>query len=188
MPNYSTEPPRDPRGHSLHLVRTPTGKPLQAIVTSTDLVGCPTHFYGGRTVPCESPDCEPHRLGIPWRWHGYVSAWNTATGLHFLFEMTARMAEVFVTYRRAYDSLRGCLFRAQRVNLKANARVHIETKPADLEKIQLPKPPDLIKCLAVIWNLAEPSLELDGLLKQIPRIVVDKDGNGKLLTPEPPTP
>jgi hypothetical protein len=188
MPTYSNEPPNDPRGHSLTLKRTPINRALIAIVTSPDLVGCPTHFWGGRTVPCENPDCEPCRNGMPWRWHSYLSAWDTNTRIHFLYESTARATEPFVTYRKAYGSLRGCHFRARRANSAINSRVYIETQPADLEKIKLPQPPDLIKCLAIIWNLAEPTLDVEGLLKDVARVVVNKDGNGRLIQPQPATP
>lgn len=188
MPTYSNVPPRDPRGNSLTLRRTPTGRPLQAIVTSTDLIGTPTHFWRGRTMPCTLPDCPAHEAGMPWRWHGYLSALNTASHEHFLFEMTAQACEAFVQYRTAYESLRGCLFMARRVNASHNARVHIVTKPADLENIQLPPAPNLVKILAIIWNLATPTIDVSSVLKGVPRIRIDKDGNGEEIETQLPNP
>lgn len=177
MPTFTNSPPPDPRGHSLPLMRTPTGRPIAAIVTSADLVGTPTHFWKGRTVPCDVEHCEPCENGMPWRWHGYLSAYQDANSLHFLFEFTARASEPFLKYRQAYGSLRGCHFQARRVNFAHNARVLIQTKPGDLTKIKLPQPPDLVRCLSVIWNIAEPDLNVAGLLKGMPRIAVDADGN-----------
>lgn len=184
MPQFSNVPPRDPRGHALPLVRTPSGRGLAAIVTTEDLVGCPTHYFGGRTVPCEAADCKPCGEGHPWRWHGWLGAWSPSDHRAFVFEMTARVADIFVAYRDMYGTLRGCSFRAQRRSPSPNARVYVECQPADLERIRLPDPPDLIKCLSIIWNIRTPDLDVAGALKSIPRIVVDRSGNGELVHPE----
>lgn len=153
MLTFSNDLPEDPKGPSLHLIRCPVMRPLVAIVTSADLIGCATHFYGGRTVPCTGEDCEAHLNGVPWRWHTYVSIWVPTAKRHLLFESTARASEPFILFRKAHDSLRGCLFQAARVNSRVNARVYIETKPADLEALTLPDAPDLMKVLSIIWNI-----------------------------------
>ena len=57
MPGWSTEVPANPRGPAYPLLRTPPNKPLIAIITSADLIGCYTHYYKGRTVPCEGDNC-----------------------------------------------------------------------------------------------------------------------------------
>lgn len=128
-------------------------KALVAIVTSEDLAGTNTHFYKGRTRPCEAPECEPCEYGIPFRWHAYTSAIDAETLLHFLFECTAQAAESFVQYRKAHGTLRGCLFNAKRWKAAANSRVIIQTRPANLEKISLPRAPNLPAVLAVLWSL-----------------------------------
>lgn len=184
MATFTNQPPPDPRGHSLPLMRTPTGRPLTGIVTSADLVGTPTHYWHGRTVPCDVENCEPCQNGMPWRWHGYVSAFQPTDALHFLYEFTARASEAFTKYRDAYASLRGCLFQARRVNMAPNARVTIRTQPADLAKVTLPQPPDLVRCLSIIWNIATPDMDIAGLLKGMPRIAVDAAGNAIARPPD----
>lgn len=158
MPNWSTDIPDEPRGHGLPIKRTPAYKPLHAIVTSTDLIGCYTHFYKGSTTPCSRPDCEPCLNGIPYRWHAYMSAVDVGTNLHFIFEVTALSAEFFVAYRERHLTLRGCQFQAKRWNNKPNGRILIQTKPADLGERQLPPVPDLKKCMAIIWSLPLPTV------------------------------
>ncbi len=183
MPNFTNDPPKDPRGHGLPLRRCPTMKALRAIVTSSDLVGCATHYYGGRTVPCETKECEACLNGVPWRWHSYLSAWDPANKIHFLYESTARATEPFVQYRDAHGSLRGCDFRAQRMNARPNARVYVETKPADLEKIILPDAPDLIAVLSIIWNLPIPSICSTDSFRKVPQVQAAPpipSGNGRL--------
>lgn len=161
MPIFSDTPPQDPRGPSFQIVRTPTGKPLTGIVTSENLVGCYTHFWKRRTMPCERDDCEACRHGIPFRWHAYLSAYLSGTLLHCIFECTAQAAERFVEYREAQGTIRGCQFTASRMNYARNARIIITTRPADLTRIQLPKPPNIEKVLAILWNLPIPEVKAD---------------------------
>lgn len=179
MPLFSNEPPADPRGQSLELKRCPPGAPLTGIITCPDVVGCPTHYWGGRTIPHEQEDCEPCQEGIAWHWHGYVSVYQTQLKLHFMLEMTARCVEPLTDYRKANPSLRGCSIIAQRPSGKPNGRVYLKTKAVDVATIQLPAPPDLRKVLAMIWNLPAANVQIDGTCKGLPRVAVKPQGNGE---------
>lgn len=152
MPTFSDTPPLDPRGPSFQIVRTPTGQPLVGIITSDNLVGCYTHFWKRRTMPCERGDCEACRSGIPFRWHAYQSTYLAKSHAHVIFECTAQASERFVEYREAHGTIRGCYFTASRMNYAPNARIIINCRPADLREIILPKPPDIVKCLAILWD------------------------------------
>lgn len=161
MPKWSNEIPDDPRGPALPIRRTPARKPMEAIVTSFDLIGCFTHFYKGQTVPCEGEDCPAHQEGIPFRWHAYVTACDFFTHMHFIFECTAISAEFFTAFRDKYMSLRGCHFKATRWNNRPNGRILIRTQMADLDKLALPEPVDLKKCMAILWNLPMDDVDTD---------------------------
>ena len=184
MPQFSSEPPLDPRGQSLELKRCPPGAVLGGIITCHDVVGCPTHFWGGRTQPHEDEDCEPCLAGIGWLWHGYVSAFQPQLRLHYLFEMTARCTEPLTEYRTKNPSLRGGSFLAQRPSGKPNGRVYLKLKQLDLATLTLPPPPDLAKVLAMIWNLPQTSLEVAGRIKGVPAVHVNTKGNGQQWQPE----
>lgn len=160
MPNFTNRPPAEPRGPAFPLRRTPINKSLAAIITCDDLIGCPTHFFKGRTQPCSSPDCEACLEQIPWRWHGYVSSLNIVTHEHFIFEMTAQASDALVAYRDQHNTLRGCLFEAKRLHPRTNARVILRCKPADLQQINLPQPPKLEHALSILWNLPVPEIDL----------------------------
>ena len=160
MPNFTNRPPTEPHGPAFPLRRTPTTKPMVAIITCDDLIGCPTHYFKGRTQPCSAPDCEACREQVSWRWHGYVSALNTASHEHFIFEMTAQATDALVAYREQHGTLRGCLFEARRLHARQNARVILRCKPADLQQTSLPKPPNLEHALSIIWNLPAPEIDL----------------------------
>lgn len=176
MPQFTSVPPTDPRGHSLELKRCPPGAPLTGIITCDNVVGCPTHFWGGRTVPHEEEECEPCLAGIGWLWHGYVSAYTTQLKLHFLFEMTARCVEPLTEYREANPTLRGCSIIAQRPSGKPNGRVYLRTKTIDIATLYLPSAPDLTKVLAMIWNLPAPDIQVQGRMKDLPALHVNSNG------------
>jgi hypothetical protein len=153
MVHWTHDIPPEPRGNSLPIRRTPAARPLQAIATSRDLIGCYTHFWHGSTVPCERPDCPACQDGLPFRWHAYLSAVDVFNHLHFIFEVTALGAQPFTQYRDLHGTLRGCQFIARRWRNRTNGRILIATKPADLKEVQIPEPPDLEKCMAIIWSL-----------------------------------
>jgi hypothetical protein len=157
-------------------VRTPPAKPIQAIVTANDLIGCYTHFFHGRTQPCEKEVCPACHEGVPFRWHAYFTAYNPGSRFHFIFEITAQAAEVFADYRDSFGTLRGCEFTATRLHNRPNGRVIIRTRPFDISKIQLPQPPDITKCLAILWDLPIPGVQSKGFnpSKRSPTVQLDK--------------
>lgn len=173
MPNWTSVPPTDDSHHAYTLKRTPSNRPLLAIVTSDDLLGCDTHYWGGRTVPCERPECKACQASIPYRWHGYVALWDPNTREQFLFEFTARAATALVDYRRTYGTLRGAAICAQRTKQTKNARVEIRCKPADLAKHTLPTAPDLRLALAVIWQLPHRAIDEEPGLDGRPQVRVN---------------
>ena len=154
MPLFSNAPPTDDNQHGFRLIRTPASPPFRATVISENLVGCPTHYVANRTIPCESPHCDPCESGIGWRWHGYLLVQIQATTETVIFETTAAASKNFKAYYERHGTTRGCFFQATRANQKPNGRVLIQCKPADLAQINLPQPLDLIKLLCHIWNIA----------------------------------
>jgi len=154
MPKWENTPPKDTAGLALRIIRTPASKPITAIVTSTDIVGCRTHFAAHRTIPCEAPDrCELCDQGHSWRWHGYVAAILTASLEHVIFEFTAAASDTFYHYQRLHNDIRGCWFQAQRPSGRPNGRVIIKAKPQDQTRLRLPDPPDLQRILCHIWGV-----------------------------------
>lgn len=180
MFQFQKSPPADPRGNSLPLMRTPTNKPIQGIVTSSEMVGTRTHYYRGRTIPCDDTDCPACTDGIPWRWHGYVSVYSPGSHKTVLFELTAKAAEPLTQYFAAYGTLRGCEIIAKRANMSPNSRVLLQTKPADLEKITLPAEPNLLEALSIIWNIELTAIAIDGTNKGNPSIAITEDRDLKL--------
>jgi len=139
------------------------------------MVGTPTHYYRGRTIPCDNETCPACNDGIPWRWHGYVGLFGLSSHRQVLFEFTAKAAEPLTQFALAYGTLRGCQIKAARANTAPNSRVIITTHPADLEKIHIPEPPNLLEALSIIWNIELPAIRVEGINKGNPSLQIAAD-------------
>ena len=173
VPTWTHELPADRKHMGFDLRRTPPDKPLIAIVTAEQMTITATHFWGGRTVPCERPDCEACNASVPYRTHVYLSAFDPKTHDHFIFECTSNAAKAFQEYQKANETLRGCLFSASRPKHTRNGKVVIITRPADLTRVTIPRPPNLILALSVIWRLPTPAIREAYNLAGTSRITTD---------------
>lgn len=184
MPTWTHAPPDDPRDQGLPLIRTPATGILHALVTSPSLAGTDTHFWGGHTVPCERPECDACEHGIGYRWHGYLTAFNPADQLHFIFEMTAQAAKKFAAYQKEFHTLRCCEFEAYRWHRRKNGRVIIKTKHSAYADHALPRAPDIETVMAVIWRLPLPNVFVAGVERALPKLNAISDGDGQSADPK----
>ena len=81
---------------------------------------------------------------------------STSTGVR-----VAHAAKAFAEYREATGTLRGCAFQARRPKCTPNGKVAIITNTVNLAKCKLPKEPNLILALSVIWRLPIQGLQLE---------------------------
>jgi hypothetical protein len=187
MPLWSNTPPDAATKPGLPLVRVPRGARTIYLVTSEDLLGCYTHFWGGRTLPCDEPNCKACLEDVPARWHAYVAVLQAGTMKHCILETTAGPSLALVDYRNTYKTLRGCRIDASRQGANANARIHFHCTPLDLAKLHLPPPPDLHRVLATIWRLKLPDASLT--TPRPPRRTTDtlSDVADQIVQPDPTT-
>ena len=183
MPTFRRDLPVQSLHQGFDLKRTPESGALHAIITSEDFLVCDTHFWHGRTIPCErvmndegktidDTACLACVEKIAYRTHVYVSAFDVKKSEHFIFECTSNAAKALEEYEKGMGTLRGCVIYASRPKGLKNSKVVIETNSSNLAKVKIPNSPDLIKALSVIWRLPTTALE------------EKKDGkkNGKLHT------
>lgn len=177
MPAWSNQLPKQQKHMGFDIRRTPDCSAVQGIITCQDLLVCDTHFWGGRTIPCErqktapdgslvAGDCPACREAVPYRTHVYVSVFDSKTQDHFLFECTAAAAKPLEAYKEATGTLRGCIMHAQRPKGFKNAKVVIQTNTANLARVTLPEPPNMILALSVIWRLPLTGLAIEDHSKQ----------------------
>jgi len=182
MPAWSNRPPENPKGPSLPIARCPTNGQWQGTITCHDLLGTNTHFYKGRTVPCQQPNCEPCCDGVPWRWHGYLTAINDKSGLHYLFEVPAAAAETIADFATQHGTLRGARFRATRLGAARNGRVIIEIKQGDPNSIPRIPVPDIVQLLTKLWDIPEPAAATTGTHSRGKRVLVNSKEVERLQT------
>ena len=173
MPNWSRDVPASDSVRAMPLLRTPTNGQLKAAITTPDLIGCPTHFFQGHTVPHQKENCEACKEGVGWVWHGYIAAIMASNRQHFLFEFTAQVGDTLKDYRKLQGTLRGGIITAERMHHRQNGRVVLSITPGDLAKLNLPDPPDVIACMAIIWNLPRDTVKANGRMKNSPAITAD---------------
>jgi len=153
MPTWRNELPTVHKHMGFDLIRTPAAGAIQAICTCNDLLVCDTHYWAGRTMPCERPDCSACAQAIPYRTHVYISLYDPKKAEHFIYECTAHAAKPIAEYRAATGTLRGCVIYATRPKGAKNSKVVIETNTANLGRVNLPAEPNLMLALSVIWRL-----------------------------------
>jgi hypothetical protein len=164
MPTWKETLPTGPATRGYKLRRTPADAALRAIITSDRFLICDTHFWHGRTLPCErhqSPEgktlddsnCAPCLAKQSWRTHCYVAAYDPKHCEQFLFECTDCAALPLEEYFKANGTLRGCLINCFRDKQSKNGKVTILTSAANLQQFPIPKPPDVIAALCVIWRI-----------------------------------
>jgi hypothetical protein len=172
MPTFSNRLPPEGKHRGYELLRTPETGTITGIITCDNLIVCDTHFWHGRTMPCErivtetgdlvqDTNCPACVAKQSWRTHAYVSAYSGKTGVHFLYECTAMAAKQLADYYDNAGTLRGCGFQASRPKGRKNAKVVIVTTPVNLAKVNLPEAPDVARALAVIWRLPETAVTTD---------------------------
>jgi len=173
MAQWSNTAPDVATKYAYELHRTPADRPLNAIITSNDIIGCHTHYWGGRTVPCEAPHCPACDEGMPSRWHAYLSVFDPKTHDHFLFECTAKAVQPLEEYRDSYGTLRGCFFSASRPKRRKNSKIIIAVRPADLTKTRIPDALDVIRAMSIIWQMPDTALQTPSAEHSTPTITPD---------------
>lgn len=169
MPTWSRKLPAKTSHQGFDLRRTPASAPIGGIITCDHYLCCDTHFWNGRTTPCErtvneegktvdDAACSACLAKQSWRTHTYVSAFNPKTSEHFIFECSANAAKAFEEYQQATGTLRGCIFHASRPKCTPNGKVVILTNTANLARQPIPHAPDIIRALAVIWRIPQTAL------------------------------
>jgi len=177
MPIFSHAPPTNDRGYGLPIIRTPANGKLELAITTPEIIGCPTHWYHGRTVPCETVNCQACLEAVPWRWHAYLAGILPRTRQHVILEVTAQAAEQIQAYAKTHPTLRNAILTAQRQKNRRNGRVIITMATGDPDKLHLPNPPDMIKCLSVLWNIPTSQMEQGPRMKNHPALRIHPDGN-----------
>lgn len=178
---WDNRPDSPRRRNKLQLIRTPRGGKLQGIFLSTEAVGVWTHYYGGRTQPCQQEECEICAHQVTRRHHVYAAIWSPETQKSVLLEMTENAGEELLNRAEQKQSIRGLKFKTHRVNMKPNAPVTLVVMEDASALYQLPPEPDVVEALLIIWHLANDpryKVKTDPLTRVKPHFRKQKGTNG----------
>jgi hypothetical protein len=153
MPTWTDRPPQQDPSLPYRITRTPATSKLRAVILSTQMIGCPTHYDGRRTVPCEGNQCKLCEAGYAARWHGYVAVWDPAEDERLVLELPAGPAQALADHHDRFHTLRGFDLVAWRPRQKANARIAITLGQVQRPSPAIPAEPDLHTILLRIWGL-----------------------------------
>lgn len=190
MPQWSNTPPERTTPRPLPIIRTPVGKSLAATILSDEMIGCPTHFWGGRTSPCEAPDCDACNHGSPTRWHAYLAIYSAENQSSAILELPDAAAEQLALLARGLPTLRGARIRVSRTKSTRNARVIVDLRQPLMPQPPIPAAPDLPAIMAIIWKL--PASTISTEQSDLRRAAIKLDAlvlakrNGKPLPPKEP--
>jgi hypothetical protein len=151
--NWSPTPPNDNDYCAIRLVRTPVGRAVTTVICSHTLIGCPTHYAGGRTQPCSGADCELCAKAFSARWHGYLHTCNPESASQNVLELTGAAAQQLLAQAPANGDLRGYNLTCGRTQKRANARVLITLAQQTVPDKFLPPPLDVQAYLQHVWAI-----------------------------------
>lgn len=139
-------------------------KPLGGmIILSHDIIGCYTHYWCRRTIPCRTEECPACEKGYTARWHGWIFVMDGETQHKGIFEFTAGASAPLDRYFRQHRRLRGAALRAYRSPPKPNGRLLLEISESKFDMDVLPKAVAVLPILMRMWHARyEPRIAEDG--------------------------
>ena len=203
VPTFRNSLPTVGKHQGFDLRRTPATASLIAVISCEEMLVCDTHFWHGRTLPCErqvneegktidDSGCAACLDKQSYRTHVYVSAFDPKSREHFIFECTANAAKPIEEYFQVTKTLRGCVICASRPKQGKNSKVCIQTNTMNPLKVQLPQAPDVVRALSVIWRLPQTALPVEEQAFRQPRIKPQREPLNRMRNQadnqsEPPT-
>lgn len=150
------------RSNKWQLRRTPQGGKLKGLILTDQPLGVWTHYYGGRTVPCESEACPACIDGQNPRKHWYVAQWDPTRDDRWILELTDRGADELILQVSKGARLRGRHLTTYRTNSRANGPVEAVLGEDHSSRYQLPPAPDIRQALLIIWGIETPDNPITG--------------------------
>jgi len=151
--NWQRRPNAEDQNTKFRIQRAPSKGAILARVLSHDFNGARTHYWGGRTRPCDPVLCEPCDDNQKSRWHGWIFAQDLKTLEVFICEFPPAVGNDLDRKYGELRTLRGVHFKLFRVGGKANSRVVIQFGSQDQDREALPRVPALEPILCAIWGV-----------------------------------
>lgn len=160
-PRWLDEPTQPTNLPHLPLVRVKPGAGLFGALTSSKLIGVPTHYMSRRTLPCVTDGCPGCEAKLACRPEWYAGFKIRNPGNHVIVALTPACAWQIKDRFHNLTTLRGVGLTLTRAGKAGNSRLLVECHELELAQLKLPDEPDLIKHLLHIWGLDQGQLGQD---------------------------
>jgi hypothetical protein len=148
--NHDPEP--ESKSPKLKLLRCPQGSLPPFVILSPSQFGGDSHYYGGRTIPCEGRECPYCAVHSKRIWKGYLAVWDAKHRTTGIIEFTKPCLETIRTYKAAHGTLRTHSIELHRAGKKINGSLSVILAPTAWADADIPPPPDVIAILTRMWN------------------------------------
>lgn len=160
-------PDNEPRG-GWSLRRCPTKGFLAVVIVSHDLMGRYTHYFAGRTRPCQGNDCEACNKNMRPRWHGYLCAIDLQTNEKIIVEVTSSIASQLGEWFDSHRTLKGSRMKLERRSPKPNGKITCKLAEPAPGTGELPTAPDIRPIMNKIWEVYEARVQPAHKLVPVP--------------------
>lgn len=150
--SFSELPPDSECPLGFDIVRAPAKGSFDCVCLSEMAVGKFTHWWCGRTQPCDGPECAKCLQGSPRRWHSWVAVYTQRSSRTFILEVPPGPAKFLGDFRSKHLTLRGASLAVSRNNGKANGKVRIGVARSGIDSLLLPVCPDVVAMLERMWS------------------------------------
>jgi hypothetical protein len=150
---WSRRPPEGEAKRNYRITRAPAKGVLTLTILSHDLVGCYTHYVGGRTRMCPGNGCEVCAANTRPRWHGYLAAVDEAKGDRVIVELPATIADSVGKIFDQARTLKGTRLMLSRTSNRPNARVTAKYSAPISAEAEYPAVADIRPILERMWEV-----------------------------------
>lgn len=175
-PQWAASPPTVPESFALPLRRVPPKGVRGLVILSDHLIGCYTHYFAGRTQPCQTGNCDACNANNQRRWHGYLLVWNPTNGYRLVLELSHHASAQLAETTKTLTTLRTLAIAARRVPEKPNGKIILEIERTSHKPDELPPPIDTAKYLLHLWGVKRSPLKTDPLDVDTPAAIVLNNG------------
>jgi len=177
-PRWLDEPTPPSSLPHLPLTRVKPGAGFTGLITTSRLLGVPTHYVGRRTLPCVKEGCPGCEGKLATRDEWYAGLYTAIPSKHLLVALTPAVAWQIKDFFKGSPTLRGCYVILTRAGKAANSRLLVQCKDFESGQAKLPPEPDLAAHLLHIWGLDQAHMAQDDPA-YVNRVKEHYKGNGR---------
>lgn len=135
------------------LLRLKAADKFSGVVLSSDMIGCYTHWWGGRTQPCVGKECKACKANSETKWKGWMACLITKTAEIVITEFTHATVDEVTRFFDQHRTFKGSTVRLVRIGPRANGKLAVSFNDTRSQYTLLPECPNVPAILARMWGV-----------------------------------